>query len=101
MTDNFRRPLTCADGGGRVINLRRTCRMLFDVGVHGYLNPIHWGLSLLGLSGCKIARLEALMNPKATSATLSGKTKGIEECRTHWKTQRRNILDRDASAWWR
>jgi hypothetical protein len=101
MTDNFRRPLTCADGGRRVIILRRTYRMLFNIGVYCYLNPIHWGLCPLGLSGCGIAPLQALMYPKATSAALSGKTKGIEECRTHWKTRRRNILDRDASAWWR
>lgn len=52
MTDNFKRLLTCADDGGRVIIPRRTCRMPFGGGVYGYLNPIHrsrWGVRRLSL----------------------------------------------------
>jgi hypothetical protein len=74
MTDDFRRLLTCADDGGRVIILRRTCRMPFDSGVYGYLNPFQcsrWGVCPLGLGGYEIAHLGTLMCPKTTSAALS------------------------------
>jgi hypothetical protein len=77
MTDNFRRLLTCADDGGRVIILRRTCRMPLDGSVYGYLNPIRcsrlgWGVCPLGLGGCEVTHLGTLMYPKTTSAALSG-----------------------------
>jgi hypothetical protein len=76
LTDSFGRLLTCADDGGRVIIRRRTCRVPFDGGVYGYLNPIQcarWGVCPLGLRGCEIAHLGTLMYPKTTSAALSGK----------------------------
>jgi hypothetical protein len=76
MSNNFRRLLTCADDGGRVIILRRTCRVPFDVGVDGYLDPIRcsrWGVRPLGLRGCEIGNLGAPMCPKTTSAALSRK----------------------------
>ena len=79
MTNNFRRLLTCADDGGRVVILRRTRRMPFDGGVYGYLNPIQcsrWGVRPLGLRGCEIANPGTPMCPKTISAALSGKKEG-------------------------
>ena len=75
MTDNFRSQLTCTDDGTRVIILRRNCRMPFDGGMYGNLNPIQctrWGVCPLGLRGCEIARLRNLMFSKTTLAALSG-----------------------------
>jgi hypothetical protein len=81
MTDDFQRLLTCADDGGRVIILCRTRRMPFGASVYGYLNPIQCsrrGVCPLGLRGCEIAHLWALVYPKMALAGLSGKRKGLK-----------------------
>jgi hypothetical protein len=82
MTDNFRRLLTCANDGGRVIILRQTCRMPFDGGVHGYLNPTQcsrWGVCPLGLRGCEISHLgtRTLMCPKTIEREKGKKLKSV------------------------
>jgi len=79
ITNNLRYLLTCADDGGRIITVRRTCRMAFGGHVYGYLNTIQcwrwarWGARPLGLRGHGIARLRTPMYPKMTSAALNGK----------------------------